>query len=73
MACDVPVPLKGETKQAAQQRMWRVFLIRHGAALGALGFALRTEMITPEHYAELTNLVRETLLPTQVGEIVKGH
>ncbi len=69
LACDVPVPLKGETTATAQTRLWRVFLMRHGAALGALGFALRTEMIDSVTYAKLTNAVRDTLLPTQTGEL----
>ncbi len=69
--CDVPIPLKGETPAAAQQRLYKVFLMRHGAALGALGFALRTQMIEPELYAQLTNRIRATLMPTQAGQVTK--
>ena len=72
-ACDVVVPLRGETPTQAQSRLYRVFLIRNGAALGMLGLALREGLIAPEQYARFTNMVRDTLLPTQVGEIVKGN
>ncbi len=72
-ACDIAVPLRGETPKQAQSRLYRVFLMRHGAALGALGLALREGLVTPEQYARFTNAVRETLLPTQVGEIVRAR
>lgn len=68
IACDVAVPLKGESLVSAQTRLYKVFLIRAGSALGMLGLALRTEQISPELYAQFTNEVRQTLVPTMAGD-----
>ena len=68
VACDIPLPLKGESKAGAQNRLYKVFLMRHGAALGALGFALRTNQIDVEHYAKHRAELQGTLYVTMVGD-----
>lgn len=66
-ACDVPFPKDKTTKVRQQDRALLRYYMAHGQALGALGLALRLGQVDDVFYAEMSERVRMTLLPSNVG------
>lgn len=72
IACDVPLAVAAEAAAAEQFKAWQAYLMAHGQALGAIGYALRKEDIDVVAYNKLVQRVRVTLLPTNVGSLQLG-
>lgn len=64
--CDVTYPDNKITMQE-QRKAYRVFLIRHGAALGTVMALYRCRKLTDNAYKRLRQRVVNTLVPTTVG------
>lgn len=67
LACNVLIPDGTEALAVTQQRRARVYMIKFGAALGALSALLRTEHISPVAYNALVERANRTLKETVVG------
>lgn len=67
--CNTALPHEGSRSVRDQQRAERAYLMKHGAALGALGALLRCEVISTIAYHQLTDRVRATLTATTSGSV----
>ena len=69
IACDVFLGHAQEVTVTAQRRNFRVFLVRHGSALGSLVALHRCGKLSDTAYNEFREIILKTLAPTIVGEI----
>jgi hypothetical protein len=68
-ACDVPLLTNAKGTADALRKRERVYLMKHGAALGAIGALLRCQKISPVAYNTLAARVRMTLIGTVTGSV----
>jgi len=66
-ACNVILPSQGELLARDQRRLERVYLVRHGVALGALAALRQCRMISDIAYNGLVERVHGSLMSTVVG------
>ena len=65
--CNVSVPGDQVTTASLQRKAYRIYLVRHGGALGTLTALHRCRKLNDVAYMELRQRVMLTLVPTVVG------
>lgn len=68
-ACNVVIPDNNVVQAREQMKAYRVFMLKHGGALGVITALHRAGRIGDVAYNELRQRVLDTLAPTLVGVV----